>query len=273
MGECLMFLQAVIVATLIAAFFAKNIETPFKVFTYSLAWAEWPFMLFWLIPRLVSRLTVLSSVEYERDGETVDKVIAKVKAHRVAEMLRMLRIIRLEILNGIMGNEEKIKEVEKSISKLPEEKRTELNSWFNVFDADGDGKISPKEVKGIYKSLGHKDHLQEHADRLFQIIDRNGDGFIDLDEFRIMTLFAMGRESTDDERQSLVDLYHNIDEDHSDSVGLEELGGYFEQLGVDLDSDDLGGLVYKCFGEVKMALTCEEFIDWVVYCQKEASFE
>lgn len=55
---------------------------------------------------------------------------------------------------------------------------------FKAMDDDGDGRISRQEYYNIYQD-------QETAGKFFDTYDRNGDGFLDRDEFHVpgITIF------------------------------------------------------------------------------------
>mmetsp|Transcript_67335 Transcript_67335/g.217509 ORF Transcript_67335/g.217509 Transcript_67335/m.217509 type:complete len:129 (+) Transcript_67335:3-389(+) len=72
-----------------------------------------------------------------------------------------------------------------------------LQAAFNVFDKDGDGKISAEELREVLdpRTTGKLCSQAEHAERIAEIIrqaDKNGDGQIDFQEFAYM----MSEEST-----------------------------------------------------------------------------
>ncbi|KAH1133520.1 hypothetical protein AAZX31_05G084600 [Glycine max] len=66
-------------------------------------------------------------------------------------------------------------------------KETEIKSAFQVFDLNGDGKISAEELSQVLKSLGESCSLSA-CKKMVMGVDRNGDGFIDLNEFMRMMM-------------------------------------------------------------------------------------
>jgi len=54
---------------------------------------------------------------------------------------------------------------------------------FRVFDLDGDGKISPLELKKALGSPDMKDEIGATVDAIIRDVDKNGDGEIDFEEF------------------------------------------------------------------------------------------
>ncbi|CAL5381593.1 unnamed protein product [Camellia sinensis] len=60
----------------------------------------------------------------------------------------------------------------------------QLKKVFEFYDANGDGKISPLELREVLLSLGHeKSMAAEEAEGMVKEMDRDGDGLVDIDEF------------------------------------------------------------------------------------------
>ncbi|XP_058109012.1 probable calcium-binding protein CML25 [Magnolia sinica] len=61
----------------------------------------------------------------------------------------------------------------------------DLTHAFMIFDVDGNGSISPKELQKVLRSLGD-DCTVDDCKKMISGVDRNGDGLIDFEEFKIM---------------------------------------------------------------------------------------
>mmetsp|Transcript_6859 Transcript_6859/g.9484 ORF Transcript_6859/g.9484 Transcript_6859/m.9484 type:complete len:160 (+) Transcript_6859:57-536(+) len=61
----------------------------------------------------------------------------------------------------------------------------ELKEAFNVFDQDGDGYITASELSTVMKTLGEQID-KETVDLMIEGVDRDGDGEIDFNEFKMM---------------------------------------------------------------------------------------
>ncbi len=78
-------------------------------------------------------------------------------------------------------------------SFLSEEMIAEFKAAFDMFDADGGGDISTKELGTVMRMLAE----------CFRIFDRNADGYIDAEE--LVEIFrASGEHVTDEEIESLM---------------------------------------------------------------------
>ncbi|RLN29365.1 putative calcium-binding protein CML10 [Panicum miliaceum] len=61
----------------------------------------------------------------------------------------------------------------------------DLRHAFMVFDADGNGLITPAELARVLRGLGEAATVAQ-CRRMIQGIDRNGDGLVSFDEFKLM---------------------------------------------------------------------------------------
>ncbi|KAJ0974958.1 hypothetical protein J5N97_016923 [Dioscorea zingiberensis] len=62
---------------------------------------------------------------------------------------------------------------------------SDIQSAFWMFDQDGDGRISPEEVRQIMVKLGEHCSLED-CRRMVQQVDKNSDGLVDMDDFMAM---------------------------------------------------------------------------------------
>ena len=77
---------------------------------------------------------------------------------------------------------------------LTEEQTAEFKEAFTLFDKDGDGTISTKELETVMTSLGQKPTLAE-LEMMIKEVDIDGNGEIDFGEF--LTMMANKLKETD----------------------------------------------------------------------------
>ncbi|XP_047994001.1 uncharacterized protein LOC125232396 [Leguminivora glycinivorella] len=74
-------------------------------------------------------------------------------------------------------------------SPLDDNSLVDMDACYETFDKDGDGKLNLQEFRVICKALFRNDkgHIyplsEERARHIFQVFDKNSDGFIDKEEF------------------------------------------------------------------------------------------
>merc|ERR1712242_312531 len=73
----------------------------------------------------------------------------------------------------------------KMADQLTDEQTAEFREAFALFDKDGDGTISTKELGTVMNSLGQKPTPQE-LENMIKEVDIDGNGEIDFDEFLAM---------------------------------------------------------------------------------------
>lgn len=60
-----------------------------------------------------------------------------------------------------------------------------IKEAFDLYDIDRDGKISASEIHVVLKRLGEK-HTMEECVAMVRAVDKDGDGFVNFEEFKIM---------------------------------------------------------------------------------------
>jgi calmodulin len=78
--------------------------------------------------------------------------------------------------------------------QLTEEQTAEFKEAFALFDKDGDGTISTKELGTVMNSLGQKPTIAE-LEAMIKEVDIDGNGEIDFGEF--LTMMAKKLKETD----------------------------------------------------------------------------
>jgi len=84
---------------------------------------------------------------------------------------------------------------EETKSKLSQEE-SDLSEAFKVFDEDGDGYISAKELQVVLGKLGFSEGKEiDRVEKMIISVDRNRDGRVDFFEFKDMMRSVMVRSS------------------------------------------------------------------------------
>ncbi|KAH6779644.1 hypothetical protein C2S52_010881 [Perilla frutescens var. hirtella] len=65
----------------------------------------------------------------------------------------------------------------------PPTDHSELRDTFDFFDSDRDGKITAEELFSVFKTIGDARCTLEDCRRMIRGVDRNGDGFVCIEDF------------------------------------------------------------------------------------------
>ncbi|KAI3445991.1 hypothetical protein Pfo_002656 [Paulownia fortunei] len=102
----------------------------------------------------------------------------------------------------------------------------ELKQVFNKFDTNKDGKISPDEYKAILKGLGKVNLVTKEVQKIFEVADLDGDGFIDFSEFVEVHKKGGGVKTVDLHR-----AFQAFDKDKDGKISVREVYELLQKLG------------------------------------------
>ncbi|XP_028764065.1 probable calcium-binding protein CML18 [Neltuma alba] len=104
-------------------------------------------------------------------------------------------------------------------------KSEELRWVFAKYDTNKDGKITLEEYKAALKAT-NKSIPNEEAEKSFQVMDSDGDGFIDFKEF--LEMYSGGGKVKESELRSAFQVF---DLDGDGKISAEELCRVLKRLG------------------------------------------
>ena len=104
---------------------------------------------------------------------------------------------------------------------------TEFKEAFSLFDKDGDGTITTKELGTVMRSLGQNPTEAELQDMINEV-DADGNGTIDFPEF--LTMMARKMKGTDSEEE-IREAFRVFDKDGNGYISAAELHHGMTNLG------------------------------------------
>jgi len=104
----------------------------------------------------------------------------------------------------------------------------ELKRVFQMFDRNGDGRITKKELTDSLENLGIFIPDKELS-QMIEKIDVNGDGCVDLDEFGELYQSIMNEK---DEEEDMREAFNVFDQNGDGFITVEELRVVLSSLGL-----------------------------------------
>ncbi|KAK4487324.1 hypothetical protein RD792_006066 [Penstemon davidsonii] len=134
-------------------------------------------------------------------------------------------------------------------------KPEELKQVFDKFDSNKDGKISPEEYKSILKALGKGNFLTKEVQKIFEIADLDGDGFIDFHEFVEVQKKGGGVKTADLHR-----AFQAFDIDNDGKITVDEVYELLRKLGERCSLQDCRKMVRAVDSNGDGVIDSDEFI-------------
>merc|ERR1712160_124268 len=146
---------------------------------------------------------------------------------------------------AIMGDEQ-----------LTEEQIAEFKEAFSLFDKDGDGTITTKELGTVMRSLGQNPTEAELQDMINEV-DADGNGTIDFPGF--LSLMARKMKDTDTEEE-LVEAFKVFDRDGNGLISAAELRHVMTNLGEKLTDEEVDEMIREADVDGDGAINYQEFV-------------
>ncbi|KAL4226321.1 Calmodulin [Mactra antiquata] len=115
----------------------------------------------------------------------------------------------------------------------------EFREIFKLFDKDGDGTITTKELSTVMRSLG-QNPSEEELRQMVKMVDSDNNGEVDFDEFLEMIARKLQRV---DLREEILEAFRVFDNDGNGSISKDELRFAITQLGEKVKEDELDELM------------------------------
>ncbi|CAL4946913.1 unnamed protein product [Urochloa decumbens] len=140
--------------------------------------------------------------------------------------------------------------------QLDEDQIAEFKEAFSLFDKDGNGCITTKELGTVMRSLGQNPTEEELQDMINEV-DADGNGTIDFPEF----LGLMARRMRDsDSVEELREAFRVFDKDQNGFITAAELRHVMANLGERLTDAEVGEMVREADGDGDGSINYDEFV-------------
>lgn len=264
------FLQAISVTVLIVSSLggANTMDSPLAGVLYLLTWAEWPVMLFKVVPVYLRRLTIRNSIEGKKDKQAIRLVSMESNDGLLRDFLLLVRLAGL----GRRAAEDRQKRVEnvkdfvnqavEDFGTMAQSEQYEIWNLFAVWDADNTGTVEPREVETTFSIMGFsKDIARDFAKGLVNIVDEDGSGLLTWRKLRAATMMATHSDPQEVE-EDLEVFFELLDENGDGAISVFELTRGLRRMRIGIKTDDMANLLYQHFGEARLKVKKSEFVGW-----------
>ncbi|KAG9268987.1 calcium-binding protein 1-like isoform X1 [Astyanax mexicanus] len=181
---------------------------------------------------------VVGKVEVRTEVKKADTWQNEPKAKRLVANLTDLQLDNIQVLLELREQNSGFKEA------------------FSLFDKDGDGTITTKELGTVMRSLGQNPTEAELQDMINEV-DADGNGTIDFPEF--LTMMARKMKDTDSEEE-IREAFRVFDKDGNGYISAAELRHVMTNLGEKLTDEEVDEMIREADIDGDGQVNYEEFV-------------
>eukprot|EP00092_Neocalanus_flemingeri_P017543 GFUD01018981.1.p1 GENE.GFUD01018981.1~~GFUD01018981.1.p1 ORF type:complete len:197 (+),score=79.41 GFUD01018981.1:114-704(+) len=141
--------------------------------------------------------------------------------------------------------------------KISDEEIENYKQMFMMFDKDGDGTVSTKELGAVMRSIG-SNPTEEELEEMIDNADADGSGTVDFQEF---VELMIKREAEKETEEDLKQAFRVLDKDGSGSISSSELKFVMNKIGVVFTNDELLEMVMEADINGDELISFDEFRD------------
>ncbi|KAL5627521.1 hypothetical protein BROUX41_003674 [Berkeleyomyces rouxiae] len=146
--------------------------------------------------------------------------------------------------------------IEAKADSLTEEQVSEFKEAFSLFDKDGDGQITTKELGTVMRSLGQNPSESELQDMINEV-DADNNGTIDFPEF--LTMMARKMKDTDSEEE-IREAFKVFDRDNNGFISAAELRHVMTSIGEKLTDEEVDEMIHEADEDGDGRIDYNEFV-------------
>jgi calmodulin len=150
---------------------------------------------------------------------------------------------------------------EEELHPISELKIEEFREAYNIFDHDGNGRISAAELGEIFLSVGQKPSQHELQEMINEVQENEDDDEITFEQFLKMVRKRMKDVDTEEE---LIEAFKFFDTEGTGLIQIDELKQMMLNLGETLDPEELEEVIMEADEDNDGYVNYEEFVKMVI---------
>lgn len=150
---------------------------------------------------------------------------------------------------------------EEELHPISELKIEEFREAYNIFDQDGNGRISAAELGEIFLSVGQKPSQHKLQEMINEVQENEDDDEITFEQFLKMVRKRMKDVDTEEE---LIEAFKFFDTEGTGLIQVEELKQMMLNLGETLDPEELEEVIMEADEDNDGYVNYEEFVKSVI---------
>jgi Ca2+-binding EF-hand superfamily protein len=279
--QIIAFWQACIVTSLIVTILSEPFENNLEIALYTLAWVEWPIMLFYVVPIFLRRFTVRNSIEKKKDMKTIRRVSLKTKEGLLKDYVRLFQVFAMAQrakkageLWAVPGHEgwttenakEKWEQGLKQFREIPQADKLDIWKIYAAWDVNNDETVCANEISETLSTLwvsSDGEPSVETANNLIRLVDHDNTGTLSWRKFKALVMLATKDRQRSEVLEDLHYFFEVLDADGDGEITIFELSEWSKRGPIGMEIDEFATLLYQHFDKAKPSVTEEEFVEWV----------
>jgi len=139
---------------------------------------------------------------------------------------------------------------------LTDDQLADYREAFNLFDQDGDGKVTTQELGEVMKNLGQNPTDEELRDMINEL-DRDGNGTVEFNEFLAHITAKQTEADDEDEMQQAFKVF---DKDGNGFIAPDELRQVMSSLGESLTDEEVEEMIKEADTDGDGQINYMEFV-------------
>jgi len=149
------------------------------------------------------------------------------------------------------------------MNDITEEQKAELQDAFNMFDKNGDGKISSSEIGMLLRSIGQDPTESEIKDFIHEV-DTDENGTIEFSEFCSLMLAKKNMKTNEEKEAELLESFKVFDKNGDGFISADELRSMMSSLGESLTDEEVNEMIDEADTDGDGQVNYQEFVRLMV---------